>query len=117
MEDGTFQLQRLNLFAQLSSINDFATGDFNGDGNLDVLAAGNLYGSEVETPRNDAGYGMVFLGDGKGGFTILRPYESGVHISGEVKSIKTIRLASGKIGYLLAKNDDFMQLLQMVDKP
>jgi hypothetical protein len=116
LNDGTFKLQRLDLFAQLSSINDFATGDFNGDGNLDVLAAGNLYGSEVETPRNDASYGMVFLGDGKGGFNILKPYESGVHISGEVKSIKTIRLANGAKGYLLAKNDDFLQLLQIVDK-
>lgn len=86
--NGTFELKRLDLFAQLSSINDFVTDDFNGDGNLDVLAAGNLYGSEVETPRNDASYGMVFLGDGKGGFDILKPYEYGIHISGEVKSIK-----------------------------
>ena len=39
--------------------------DFNQDGNLDILVAGNLYTAEVETPRNDAGIGLVLLGDGK----------------------------------------------------
>ncbi|MFS4417472.1 VCBS repeat-containing protein [Maribacter sp. 2307ULW6-5] len=109
--DGTFQLKRLELFAQLSSLNDFATGDFNNDGNLDVLGAGNLYGSEVETPRNDAGYGLVLIGNGKGEFKALKPYETGVHISGEVKSIHKIRLAGGKEGFLIAKNNDFLQLI------
>ncbi|WP_373518144.1 VCBS repeat-containing protein, partial [Pricia sp.] len=43
--NGTFKLRRLDLLAQLSSLNDFTTGDFNNDGHTDVLAAGNLYGS------------------------------------------------------------------------
>jgi hypothetical protein len=38
--------------------NDIATGDFNGDGNLDLLIA------NTETP-----YLTILLGDGKGGFT------------------------------------------------
>ncbi len=111
--NGTFKLRRLDLFSQLSSLNDFATGDFNDDGNLDVFAAGNLYGSEVETPRNDAGYGFLLLGDGKGGFKTLMPYETGVHISGEVKSINKIRLAGDKKGFLIAKNNDYLQLLKI----
>ncbi len=110
--DGTFRLRRLDLFAQLSSLNDFVTGDFNNDGNLDVLAAGNLYGSEVETPRNDAGYGALLLGDGKGGFKTLKPYESGLYLTGEVKSINKIRLAGDIEGFLIAKNNDYLQLLK-----
>lgn len=114
--DGTFRLSRLGLLGQLSSINDFATGDFNNDGNLDILAAGNLYGSEVETPRNDASYGLLFLGDGKGDFKTLMPYESGIHISGEVKSINRIKLAGGGYGFLIAKNNDYLQLLEIIMK-
>ncbi|WP_373516664.1 FG-GAP repeat domain-containing protein, partial [Pricia sp.] len=109
--NGTFKLRRLDLLAQLSSLNDFTTGDFNNDGHTDVLAAGNLYGSEVETPRNDAGFGIVLLGDGKGGFKTLLPNETGLHISGEVKSINKIRLAEGKEGFLIAKNNDSLQLI------
>jgi hypothetical protein len=44
-------------FACGKSPNDIATGDFNGDGNLDLLVA------NTETP-----YLTVLLGDGKGGF-------------------------------------------------
>nr|WP_262916799.1 VCBS repeat-containing protein [Aestuariivivens insulae] len=113
LSDGTFKLKRLGLLAQLSSMNDFETGDFNGDGILDVLAAGNLYGSEVETPRNDASYGIVLLGKGNGDFEILMPYEIGIHISGEVKSINVIHLADGSKAFLLAKNDDYLQLLKV----
>lgn len=111
--NGTFKIKRLGLLAQLSSINDFEAGDFNGDGILDVFAVGNLYGSEVETPRNDASYGIVLLGKGNGDFEILMPYEMGIHISGEVKSINRIQLADGGIAYLLAKNNDYLQLLKV----
>lgn len=113
--NGTFEIQRLDISAQLSSLNDFVTGDFNYDGNLDVLAAGNLYGSEVETPRNDAGYGLVLLGDGKGGFKTVLPHDTGIHISGEVKAIHKIRLGKGKEGFLIAKNNDYLQLLKLAE--
>lgn len=78
---------------------------------MDVFAAGSLYGSEVETPRNDVGYGFVLLGDGKGSFKTLMPYETGLFISGEVKSINKIRLSGGKEGFLVAKNNDYLQLI------
>ncbi|MCY4215718.1 MAG: VCBS repeat-containing protein [Flavobacteriaceae bacterium] len=108
-----FKLHRLDAYAQISSLNAFVTGDFNDDGNIDVLAAGNLYGSEIETPRNDAGYGLVLLGDGKGNFKSLKPYEVGIQITGEVKSINEIRLAGGVKGYLIAKNNDILQLISI----
>lgn len=111
--NGTFKLKRLGLLAQLSSINDFETDDFNGDGIIDVFAVGNLYGSEVETPRNDASYGIVLLGKGNGDFEILMPYEIGIHISGEVKSINVIQLADGSKAYVLAKNNDYLQILKV----
>jgi len=66
--DGTFEAHELPMLAQISSVNDFIVEDFNTDGHLDILLAGNLYHAEVETARNDAGYGLLLLGDGKGNF-------------------------------------------------
>ena len=57
--------------AQLSSINDMIIDDFNKDGNLDILAAGNLFNMEIVTPRNDGGIGVYMEGDGKGGFKVI----------------------------------------------
>ena len=59
---GQFSTEPLPREAQFSSINGMVVDDFNKDGNLDILAAGNLFVSEVETPRNDAGKGVYLLG-------------------------------------------------------
>lgn len=111
--DGTFKLTPLDIFSQISSINAMVTLDVNQDGHLDVLYAGNLYGSEVETPRNDSSYGGLLLGDGKGGFVSQMPYESGLMIRGEVKSAIKMKLAGGFDGVLFAKNNAPLQLIRI----
>ena len=47
---------------------------------MDLLVAGNMYGSEVETPRNDASIGLVLIGDGQGGFQALSAGQTGLKI-------------------------------------
>jgi len=42
--DGTFQLLELPLEAQLAPVYGVASGDFNGDGHVDLALAGNLFG-------------------------------------------------------------------------
>lgn len=111
--DGRFKLTPLDIFSQISSINAMVTLDANQDGHLDVLYAGNLYGSEVETPRNDSSYGGLLLGDGKGGFVSQMPYESGLMIQGEVKAAIKMKLAGGSEGILFAKNNAPLQLIRI----
>tara|TARA_R110001592_G_scaffold363281_1_gene683122 strand:- start:67657 stop:71004 length:3348 start_codon:yes stop_codon:yes gene_type:complete len=111
--DGQFKLSMLDHFAQLASINAMVTMDVNKDGNLDVVYAGNLYGSEVETPRNDASYGGLMLGNGEGDFKSQMPYESGLYVKGEVKDAQKIRLAGGEEGILFAKNNGYLQLIKV----
>ena len=60
------QIKELPFEAQASSLNSLQVIDFNKDGNLDIVAGGNLFSSEVETPRNDACFGWLFEGDGNG---------------------------------------------------
>ncbi len=87
--DGSFKLSDLPHLAQLSNINDILVDDFNVDGNLDALLVGNLFVSEVETPRNDGGTGLLLLGEGKGGFQAVSPWESGFYARGDAKKNDT----------------------------
>ena len=91
----------LDQLAQLSSINDILNCDVDKDGLLDIIVAGNLYGSEVETPRNDAGYGMFLKGSGTG-FKAWAPSQSGLLIDGEVKHIQLLKSKTKKTRLFLS---------------
>ena len=112
MGDRSFRQKRLPMLAQLSSVNDVEIWDYNKDGNLDMVLTGNMYQSEVETPRNDASYGTVLLGNGKGDFKALYPYESGLYAGGDVKNC--IRIKGKADDYLIiARNDDVLQAFKL----
>lgn len=104
--DGTYTPRLLVNEAQISSVNDIAIEDIDKDGNLDIILAGNLYGSEVETPRNDAGMGLYMQGDGKGNFGPVPMHESGLFIPGEVRHIKKLQLAGGQEVLVFARNNE-----------
>ena len=111
-KDGKFIVHQLPIAAQISSINEILVDDFDKDGLLDILIAGNLLVSEVETPRNDAGYGLLLKGDGKGNFKSITADESGLFIPGDVKAIEIIH-NKNKAPYLIAaKNNDYLQFVR-----
>jgi len=97
--------------AQLSSVNDIISHDFDNDGNLDLALAGNLYSSEIETPRNDAGYGNILLGNGKGSFKSLPFTKSGFNLNYDTKDLAKIKTKDG-FCILAANNNDFMSVLR-----
>lgn len=94
--DGTFSLSPLPNYAQLSNINDMILDDFDQDGHLDVLAVQNLFVSEIETPRNDAGTGLLLLGKGDGTFTVCQYAQSGFFANGDAKKIIPLTTPNGK---------------------
>lgn len=109
-KDG-FKIHQLPMEVQVSSINQILVSDYDKDGNLDALVAGNLYNSEVETPRNDGSYGTFLKGDGKGEFKAIPVAQSGFYTSGDVKDLQTISI--GKAPYILSiKNNDYIQFIQ-----
>jgi hypothetical protein len=110
--NGSFSARPLPQLAQLSSINKFIIDDFNEDGNLDVVLAGNLYNSEVETPRNDASFGLYLEGKGNGDFEVRTMMQSGLKIVGDVRGMELIK-KNGEKHILVAKNDDWMQLIKV----
>jgi hypothetical protein len=74
---GNFEMRKLPNMAQFSPILGMQIEDLNNDGNLDIIAVGNMYGAEVQTERNDAGRGVCLLGNRKGRVSPLSPKESG----------------------------------------
>ncbi len=106
---GKFKIRPLDNLAQMSSTNSIVVVDVNADGHKDLVISGNLYGSEVETPRNDASYGLCLLGDGRGYFKPMMPYESGLLVQGEIRNAQCITIA-GRKALVFAKNNDYVQI-------
>tara|TARA_B100001750_G_scaffold209354_1_gene189137 strand:+ start:196783 stop:200097 length:3315 start_codon:yes stop_codon:yes gene_type:complete len=111
-QNGKLVARKLPVEAQLSSINQFLVDDYDNDGNLDVLIAGNLFASEIETPRNDAGHGLLLKGDGQGNFQSVSAFKSGFFVPGDVKDMQPIKTKNGDY-ILAAKNNDFLQAIKL----
>lgn len=112
-KDGKFIVHNLPTGAQLSCINQILIDDFDNDGNLDAVIAGNLYWSEVETPRNDSGIGLFLKGNGKGGFDTVTAPETGLFIPGDVKDMAFINTNNNKT-IIIAKNNDYVQFVKSI---
>lgn len=110
-KDGKFILHNLPRIAQTSCINDILINDYDKDGNLDALIAGNLYWSEVETPRNDAGFGLLLKGSGDGAFKAINPLESGFYTPGDIKNMSNLKFNNQDV-IILAKNNDELQFVK-----
>lgn len=109
LSDGNnFKIQHLPVLAQLGPLNKTLVGDYNEDGYLDVLGAGNNYGAEVETIRYDGGRGVLLFGKGDGSFTALTPTESGILINSDCKDLVSV----GKSIFSFSNNGKTEQLIK-----
>ena len=108
-ENGKFIFNPFKNQAQLSSVNKILIHDFNNDLKQDILLLGNLYGSEVETPRNDASYGSLLVGKGASEFEITPNYISNLWADGDVKDAAFINIGTKK-AVIIAKNNDKLSL-------
>jgi hypothetical protein len=110
---GNFKIHNFPNEAQLSSINGMIIEDFNKDGNLDILVAGNLFNMEIVTPRNDGSIGVYMEGDGKGGFKIKPAEETGFFAPNDVKSLALIKLKIGDKLVLVGNNNGKLQIFKI----
>jgi hypothetical protein len=110
--DGTFDLQPLPVEAQFAPVYAATADDFDGDGRVDLLLAGNFYGVTPLLGRYDAGYGLLLRGDETGRFMAVDLEESGLEIEGQVRDMKWLRHASGGRVIVIARNNDGLQVLR-----
>jgi hypothetical protein len=82
--------------------------DVDGDGNLDLIVAGNLYDTEPNTAPADAGNGLWLKGDGLGHFTGITPVESGLLAPRHVTGMALVKTPAGS-AVLVANHGDSLQ--------
>jgi len=80
--------------AQLAPLRGICCVDLNKDGKLDIVLSGNDYGAATIPGRMDAFYGLVIMGDGKGGFRSLSLRQSGLFLDGDGRMV--LPLVAGK---------------------
>jgi hypothetical protein len=110
--NGKFTLVPLPVAAQVSVINGMETGDFDGDGNLDVVMNGNDFGTEASIGRYDALNGLMLKGNGKGGFKPLSILQSGIYIPGDGKALVKLRDNKGQVLVAASQNKDFLKIFK-----
>lgn len=114
--DGTFTSFELPAMAQIAPIRSIIVHDADGDGNLDLIVAGNLYDTEPNAPRADAGKGLWLRGDGRGGFTPVAPTESGFLAALDVRDLALIDTPAGP-AVLVANAGDAIQTFAITRRP
>ena len=109
---GRFDKKILPIAAQMFPVLAFAFEDLNGDGYEDAILAGNIYDMEVETPRLDAGTGLVLISDQKDAYIPLAPVQSGLYFSGDLKDMEWIEVEGEK--YLVGgRNNELLAIFKL----
>ncbi len=105
--DGSFDTFQLPAEAQLSPIMGTVICDFDKDGKMDLVIAGNLFDTEVETPSYDAGKGLYLKGNGDGTFLpYLKIEDSGIFMPQNVRDIQLIYILKEKRPAVLVANNN-----------
>ncbi len=115
-KDGTFTKEVLPYQAQVFPILSCNFYDVNGDGFKDAILAGGIYNTEAETPRFDAGYGLLMISNGIS-YTPLPLKKSGLNIPGNIKSIGiTKHEGLDKSILMVLRNNEPLEVLLLPDK-
>ena len=106
-----FDLVPLPQEAQRSVVAASSSADINGDGNLDIVVGGNIFGLKPEMGRLGSSCGYVLLGDGKGVFRAINRMESGFCVDGEIRDIQYFQQDRPLL--IVARNNKSVQYYQI----
>ena len=109
---GRFTASPLPNLAQIAPIKAILPYDVDGDGRLDLIVAGNIFDTEPNTPRADAGNGLWLRGDGKGHFVPVSPRQSGFLAPRNVSGLAMLSTRKGR-AVLVANVGDTLQVFTL----
>ena len=112
---GKFKAVPLPTLAQISPIKGIVVDDIDGDGNPDLVIAGNMFDVEPVTAPADAGNGLWLRGDGRGNFTPIHPAQSGLLAPGNVSGLVLATGAAGK-ALIVANAHDSVQTFRIANQ-
>jgi hypothetical protein len=101
-----FEFRPLPMAAQLSVVNDLVVGDFDSDGHPDLFLAQNRGAYGPDAVRQDAGQGLLLLGDGHGNLAASPSRQTGVRSDGVQTCVSAADWnRDGKLDLLLGETD------------
>ncbi|MDH3650265.1 MAG: VCBS repeat-containing protein [Saprospiraceae bacterium] len=111
--EGKFERIALPVEAQFFPILDIETHDVNKDGYEDLLLVGGMYNTEAETPRFDAGSGLVLISNRKNGYSTEQIFNSEFYINGNTKSMELIKDREGNDYVVIGTNNDSLSVFRI----
>ena len=109
---GHFSIKELPFQAQFAPVFGILPADINGDGNIDLLLAGNDYSIEPMSGRIDAFNGLILTGDGNCNFEVVERRKAGFNVKGDAKGIVKLYNGEGDELYLVSQNKDSLLLFR-----
>lgn len=86
--------------------------DLNNDGFEDCVISGNIYETEVETPRLDAISGLALISNGKDGYNPATMKKTGLYLKGNVKSTESIKFNDQTL-LVAGYNNDNLKIFEL----
>ncbi|MBC7826114.1 MAG: VCBS repeat-containing protein [Chitinophagaceae bacterium] len=88
--EGKFDIDKLPVMTQLSSVKAAICIDMNADGFKDIVLGGNEFNFQPQLGRLDANQGQILLNDGKGGFSVQESKNPSLRLREMVRDIVSI---------------------------
>jgi hypothetical protein len=107
-----FLMHKLPLEAQYSPVYGITSVDANHDGKKDLVLCGNNTWTRIKFGRYSANHGILLLGDGKGNFSYVPQYKSGLKIRGNVRSVASVK-NKDKVQIIVGINNSKALLLHL----
>lgn len=108
-----FRIEALPIEAQFAPVFGLLTGDFDKDGNPDILMTGNSYSTETFTGWYDAFSGLLLKGNGEGNFKTESFPESGFYFPGDAKALTNLKGSANEELIIAARNNGVLQMFEV----
>jgi len=108
--DGRLTVRSLPDRAQLSPMYGVWTHDLNRDGEPELVMGGNFHGTHPAQGQYDASYGTVLRRDSTGQWRALPPASSHLYLEGQIRALRSLRMADGSLLLVAARNNDSLKV-------
>ncbi|NNF20301.1 MAG: VCBS repeat-containing protein [Saprospiraceae bacterium] len=109
--EGRFKTKSLPAEAQFSSYHTSSLVDLNNDGLQEIFLGGNYYDCNIQMGRYDADYGSILFNHGNENLEYIQP--AGDMLKNQLRKIKEITLADGTTAWVIAVNNQRIELVKL----